>query len=113
MFCVQRADNSDKFDEVDEFIFKNRKFAILEDGSPRYTANWATQDKGGNCTLNLVGVNVNQLAVVMRLCGGKITDRTEPVNVPDMIKFHRGNSTYYYQASTGKLLVEQRRKTAA
>jgi hypothetical protein len=98
------------FDKVDEYVFRNRKFAVNEDGKPHYDPEKWFSDDGGKFVLHLGELSREILSIVIR-CLGVIPNSHEAGNWikdPEVIKFHRAKSTFYLQTKTGKLLVEKR-----
>lgn len=40
MYVIQTAKDGKIWEQVDEYTFVNRKYALNNEGSPRYTNNW-------------------------------------------------------------------------
>lgn len=111
-FLIERADKREVFDEVDAEVFANRQFAVLDDGGPRYTDNFVTEDAGGY-HFHFVGVSVRLLSIIGRIINVPPSPTGVPggwLNEPDMIGFVKGRSRYYYHVPTGDKFI---RKAAA
>jgi hypothetical protein len=111
-FLIERADKREVFDEVDAEVFANRQFAVLDDGNPRYTDNYATEDAGGY-RFHFVGASVRLLSIIMRVFSVPAAPSGVPggwLEEPEMIGFVKGRSRYYYHVPTGDKYL---RKAAA
>lgn len=97
--------DTERWEEVDEYTYKNRGSAVCEDGeTARYSPDWAIVNEG-TISCNMAVVSVASLAILAHY-----TSATLPqiggkgfVQVPETIKFKRGKGISMYELKTGML----------
>jgi hypothetical protein len=117
-YYIQRSDKPERFEEVDEYVFKNRKFAVLDETccKPRYTDNYLIRD-GAMYTVHLSSVTIALLSIVARILGfqqpspGVRSDGW--LEEPELVAFHRQRSKFYYRPASQETLVVRSVKKAA
>lgn len=115
MYYLERSGNTPGFDEVNEFCFINMKFAVTDDGKPRYTGNYFKVD-GAVFTMQLKAVTLPLLTIMARILALQPATGSNPngwVKEPDMVKFHKGTSTFYYRPATGETLIVKKMEAKA
>ena len=93
-----------QFEQVSEYVFKNRKHALNDEGGPRYTDCYVTV-AGEDVQMVLVG-NKALLSLVCRML--QVREMTGTVNggiyvVPSHIPFSKANSNWLYEVMTGNI----------
>lgn len=64
-YFILLAGMSNRFEEVDKFVFDNRKNAIRDNGEQRYEEVAVTENQG---TIDIIGsINKQELSVLMRI----------------------------------------------
>ena len=100
----QKANGLPRFEEVDEFVFKERTHALDADGEARYTGNYFTLHETEGVEAHFSG-DTRGLVVMAQLCGIK-PERIERSNglaiEPAMVKFQKGRSRFIYELATGE-----------
>lgn len=71
-YYLQRQQDSDVWEEVDEYTFNNMDNAITAGGAPRYSGSWITVDETGWHDMHLSHVGRDELGVVMRFLSVEI-----------------------------------------
>ena len=108
-FLIERADKREVFDEVDAEVFARRKFAVLDDGSPRYTDNYIAE-VDGQYNFHFIGVSVRLMSIIVRVLNVPSAPSGVPggwLNEPEMIGFVTGRSRYFYHVPTGDKFVKK------
>jgi hypothetical protein len=116
---LQRADNPEKWEEVDRFTFEHCGEAVMElGGAPRYSGNWAILDSG-RTVVKLTGgsddANPRVLGILCRILGvgvfsGQVTGGW--LDAPEFVPFEgKGRADYLHQKDGGDFVP--RKKKAA
>ncbi|RDJ35704.1 MAG: hypothetical protein DWQ19_12870 [Crenarchaeota archaeon] len=98
MYLLQLAASPHRFEQVDQFIFDNRKFVVDDEGNPRYTENYAVRD-GGKVTIHMTNIDGQMVGGIDRILGfnGNLGQASEPTHV----HIHKGRSRWLYEVATG------------
>lgn len=104
------------FEEVDQYTFDNRQYAIADDGvSPRYTEDdWVCFNEDGTITVHLYNSPGVNLSILQRALSLQVSPQSVPggfVREPTMIKFLKGKTMTMLELKTG--IKFQRREKAA
>jgi hypothetical protein len=98
MFFCERTDESG-FEEVDKFVFANRKFARNGE-KPRYTENYVSV-VDGEVEVVMKATTAPIMGHVARLLGAQVpSGRTDFCQEPTHIQFTKGRSVFQYELAT-------------
>lgn len=92
------------FEEVNEYVYKNQKFAVNENQEPRYTGLSVTKLNG---EIKISGpVTHNELGIIARLLAVSPPTGSSPngfARTPEAVEFKKGNSHTLYHQATNKV----------
>ena len=100
-YFVRTVDN--KWEEISEYVFNNRKFAVTENGDSRYSDVSVVVD---NSSVKINGeLSLIELGKVCRFL--RVTIPSESFSSalysePEVVKIKRGNSTLLHYVKTGE-----------
>ncbi len=100
-FFLQLTTDENKFENVDQHVFDNRRFALATDGQPRYTENYFTFN-GQNVEIHCENISALMIAGISRMLGNGLNAAgVGRYDEPDCINFRKGRSEYLYQIEAG------------
>lgn len=107
MKYVVRVQGSDSFEELTESAFIDRKFAVTDDGKPRYIPDqYVIQDDSGKITeMQFRDAGKQIVGMICRYLGAIDTQSSIAggfVRTPSHIKFVKNNSRFLLEQATGK-----------
>lgn len=98
-------DGSGRFERVDEYVFKNRAFALDANGESRYTEDYVLVHDQGMLDINFSGP-VNSIGVICRILGEQPPTSASSskgfYDEPEHVYFKRAKSEYLYDLHNGK-----------
>ena len=99
-YFLQLWSDLNKFENVDQHVFDNRKFALDDNGEPRYTENWFSVDNN-NVEIHCAEICTGLIAGINRMLGNSVTAQgVGKYDEPDCVNFRKGRSEYLYQCGT-------------
>lgn len=101
-FVRLNIEAEDKWEEIDEHLFKHRKKA-LSGISPRYGEDYIIKYESGKVEIHLTTTEVKKLGMVSRLAGCPLTQLTDSYGrsgfctTPEFIKITTGKKVTVYE----------------
>ena len=102
-FFVRTTENDTIWEEVNEHIFHNRKFAIRADGQPRYSEDFIQIHKNGQISIEGI-ISAEELGKICRLLSVSVpTGSFTPITQePESVEIHKGRSKYLHHIPTNQ-----------
>lgn len=94
-----------RFEQVNQFVFDSRKFALNNEGEQRYTDHYIIVHDDGSVEMNFRG-DAKVVGVICRMLGQQPPTNASSVrgfyDEPTHVRFRRGNSRFLYDLETGE-----------
>lgn len=106
------------WEEVDEFVFKNWKFAVDENDKPRYNGNRFSVQDGKVCIIQESGLSGRDLIHIAKLSGANHNDLQSQIpggfcRKPEYVKIVKGNGTAIRQVGSKTFRAQVAQSTEA
>ena len=101
-YFLQTAVDAERFEEVPEAVFKDRKWAVDVDNNPRYTGNYFVVD-GMDVNIHCDKIPVRLIGGINRMIGNGPQDSRNGIgDEPTHVNFKRGRSSWIFECATGQ-----------
>lgn len=108
MRYLLRLEDGKSWEDVNQHVFNNRKFAVLPDGSRRYNDDFIQVLETGHILINGL-VSVEELGKICRLLSINLPNHAYApiVKEPESVEIHKGRQKYLHQLKTNENWVRK------